>query len=178
MEHKVIISGFGGQGIVFGGRLLAEAAILGLLNSTYFPSYGIAMRGGAAKCDIVISDKEIGSPVIDEADAVIAMSVEAKRKYEHLIKKDGMFVLNSSLITESPERDDIEVVNITATEDASEMGSKMVATLICIGYVAGRLGISQESLLESLERKKQKLGPEMVRLNQKALKKEWVLKQK
>lgn len=178
MEHKVIISGFGGQGIVFAGRLLAEAAMLSLLNSTYFPSYGIEMRGGAAKCDIVISDEEIGSPVIDEADAVIAMSVEAKRKYEHLIKKDGMFVLNSSLITEPPERDDIEIVNITATESASEMGNRMVATLICLGYVAGRLGIPQEALLGSLERKKQKLGSAMVELNKKALKKELILKQK
>jgi 2-oxoglutarate ferredoxin oxidoreductase subunit gamma len=177
MEKKLIISGFGGQGIVFAGKLLAESAMRDSLQSTYFPSYGVAMRGGAAKSDVVVSDEEIGSPVIDAADVIISMSIEAKHKYEPLLKENGILILNTSLVKEDPQRTDIEAVSIDATEMASDMGNKMVATLICVGYAAQRIEcISIKAFFESLEQKVSKFGEKMLKLNETALKTGWELK--
>jgi 2-oxoglutarate ferredoxin oxidoreductase subunit gamma len=177
MEKKVIISGFGGQGVVFAGKLLTESAMRDSLMSTYFPSYGVAMRGGAAKCDVVVSDEEIGSPVIDAADIIIAMSIEAKHKYEPLLRKDGVFFINTSLVREDPERTDIEPVRINATEMAADIGNKMVATLICLGAAAERMGcLSLEAFGASLEEKISKFGEKMLKLNKTALETGWNLK--
>lgn len=174
MEKQFIISGFGGQGVVFAGKLLAEAAMRASLLSTYFPSYGVAMRGGAAKCDVTIADAEIGSPVIDRADIVISMSIDAKRKYEPFLKDNGTFVINSSLIAEKPERTDITAVKVPATEMATEMGNRMVATLICLGYAACLSEvIPAESFYESLDVKREKFGDELLALNREAVKKGW-----
>mgnify|MGYP006286738547 CR=1 FL=1 len=177
MEKRFIISGFGGQGVVFAGKLLAESAMRGSLLSTYFPSYGVAMRGGAAKCDVIVSDAEIGSPVIDRADIVISMSIEAMRKYEPLVKSDGVFILNSSLVHAESSRADIETVPIPAAEMAAEIGNKMVATLICLGYAAAATdAVSLEAFYSSLELKKKKFGEELLKLNKQALKQGWNLK--
>jgi len=176
-EKRIVISGFGGQGVVFAGKLLVEAAMRSGLYATYFPSYGIAMRGGAAKCDVTVSGEEIGSPVIDEADIVIAMSVEAKRRYEPLVKKEGVFILNSSLVKEDPERGDVAVVKIDATERAARIGNKMVATLICLGRAAAFVGgVSLESFYSSLEAKVEKFGEEILAYNKRALEEGWSLK--
>ncbi|MFC1479025.1 2-oxoacid:acceptor oxidoreductase family protein [Planctomycetota bacterium] len=177
MEKQHIISGFGGQGVVFAGKLLAESAMRNTLLSTYFPSYGIAMRGGAAKCDVIVADEEIGSPVVDQADIIISMSIEAMRKYEPFLKKNGIFVINSSLVNEEPGRTDIQIIHIPATEMANEIGNKMVATLVCLGYVAGITGVVPlEAFYESLELKKKKFGEELLALNKNALKNGWDLK--
>jgi 2-oxoglutarate ferredoxin oxidoreductase subunit gamma len=174
MEKKFIISGFGGQGVVFAGKLLAEAAMRDDKLSTYFPSYGVAMRGGAAKCDVIVADEEIGSPVIDAADVVIAMSIEAKRKFEPLLRPEGLFVVNSSLVSEESGRKDIETIAVEATAIAGEMGNTRVATLICLGLVAGRTAcVDLNSFFASLEAKAAKFGPELLALNKQALQKGW-----
>jgi 2-oxoglutarate ferredoxin oxidoreductase subunit gamma len=170
MEKHVIISGFGGQGIVFSGKLLAEAAMRSSLCTTYFPSYGVAMRGGAAKCDVIIAEDEIGSPVIDEADIMVAMSIEAERKYKSLIKKGGILVYNSSLISDDPGGEGFTAVPVPATDIAKEIGNVIAATLICLGYAARQIGgISCESFHDSLEDKVSKMGRTMADLNKKAV---------
>jgi 2-oxoglutarate ferredoxin oxidoreductase subunit gamma len=163
--------------VVFAGKLLAESAMRASLLSTYFPSYGIAMRGGAAKCDVIVADAEIGSPVIDRADIVISMSIEAMRKYEPLVKPEGVFVLNSSLVHAESSRADIVTVPIPATAMAAELGNKMVATLICLGYAAAETGaVGLDAFHASLELKEKKFGAELLNLNKQALKKGWNLK--
>ncbi len=177
MEKRLIISGFGGQGVVFGGKLLAEAAMRGALSTTYFPSYGVAMRGGAAKCDIIISDEEIGSPVIDKADIVIAMSIEAKHKYESLIVPGGHLIYNASLVQEGPLADNVTGIPINANEMADSIGSSKVATLICLGYAGRKTGVLNiESFFEALESKKDKFGEKLLALNKKAVETGWNFK--
>ena len=175
MNQQIVISGFGGQGIVFAGKLLAEAAMRANFFCTYFPSYGVAMRGGAAKCDVVISDYEIGSPVIDSADIVVAMSMEALHRYESLVRPHGTLVINTSLISESSFRSDITVAPIDATERATVMGNKMVATLLCLGYVGALVSLPCDVFWDSLERQRLKFGTELLALNKKAIEQGWNL---
>ncbi len=141
METKLIISGFGGQGIVFAGKLLAETAMRAGRNTTYFPSYGIAMRGGAAKCDVIVSDGEIGSPVIAAADGLIVMSTAAMSAYAGQVRPGGVFLLNDSMVDGDHGRKDVETVRIDAAGLADGLGSPIVATLICLGWAARRMGL-------------------------------------
>jgi 2-oxoglutarate ferredoxin oxidoreductase subunit gamma len=137
METKLIISGYGGQGIVFAGKLLAETAMHAGRNTTYFPSYGIAMRGGAAKCDVIVSDAEIGSPVIDAADGIIAMSTAAMGAYAGLVRPGGVLLLNDAMVEGDHGRKDVETVRIDAAGLAAGLGSPVAANIVLLGFAAG-----------------------------------------
>ena len=96
-DMSVIISGFGGQGALFAGILLCHTAVLEGKYTTWFPSYGAEMRGGAVNCSVNISDKEVPSPIIDKADAVIALNDASQIKFENRVKPGGFMIVNSSL---------------------------------------------------------------------------------
>ena len=149
---NVIMAGFGGQGLMFIGKLLAYSAMKTGKHVTWIPSYGPEMRGGTANCTVVVSDKEIGSPVITSPQALIIMNNPSLEAFEPRLQPQGTLFLNSSLITRKVTRKDIETIEIPANDIAVEVGEKRTANMVMLGaYVARTKIVSKESLLEGLK---------------------------
>jgi len=149
MQTDIVISGFGGQGALFAGQLLAYAAMDEGHHVTWIPSYGPEMRGGTAHCTVIISDDEIGSPLVRHPAAVIAMNLPSLDKYEPLVAPGGVLVVNSSLVTRHPARTDIRVVEVPANAIADELGSNRLANLVLTGALLAATGALP---LEAVER--------------------------
>ena len=141
MQQEVIIAGFGGQGVLFAGLLLAYAAMDEGKDVTWIPSYGPEMRGGTANCTVVVSDEEIGSPFVKNPSAVLAMNLPSLDKYEKLVKPGGVLVVNASMVNREVERKDINVVSLPANEIADEAGSKRAVNMVMLGALLGNLDI-------------------------------------
>ncbi len=151
MQAEIIISGFGGQGVLFAGQLLAYTALDNDLHVTWFPSYGPEMRGGTAHCTVIISENDIGSPVVKNPRAVIVMNLPSLEKYEPLVKAGGCLVVNQSLVDREPERDDIRVLMVPANEIAEEMGHNRLANMVLLGaLLAVDDGLTTEQVAASL----------------------------
>ncbi len=134
-EKHIIIAGFGGQGVLFLGTTLAEAAIIEGKNTTWMPSYGAEMRGGSANCFVVISDGEIPSPLFDEADYGVCLSKAAINKFENTISKNGLAIVNSSMIGERAFRSDIEYVLEPLSDLAAHSKEKMLLNIMALGLL-------------------------------------------
>ncbi len=151
MRQEVIISGFGGQGVIKAGVLLATAAMTEDKRCTHFPSYGAEMRGGTANCSVIVSTDEIASPIINEPDTVIAMNEPSLDKFEPRLKKGGVLIYNSSLISKKPSRDDIDIVAVPANEIAEQLGTTKCANMVILGaYIAKSNAVSLESIKSSI----------------------------
>ena len=149
---NVIMAGFGGQGLMFIGKLLAYSTMKTGKHVTWIPSYGPEMRGGTANCTVVISDKEIGSPVITSPQALIIMNNPSLEAFEPRLQPQGTLFLNSSLITRKVTRKDIDIIAIPANDIAVEVGEKRTANMVMLGaYVAQTKVASKESILEGLK---------------------------
>lgn len=140
MQTEIIISGFGGQGALFAGQLLAYAAMDEGLHVTWIPSYGPEMRGGTAHCTVIIADDEIGSPLVRYPQAAIVMNLPSLDKYESLIAPGGVLVVNSSMMTRSPTRADIRIIEIPANTIAEELGSAKLANIVLTGALLEATG--------------------------------------
>ncbi len=153
MQKEVIISGFGGQGALFAGQLLAYTALEQDLHVTWFPSYGPEMRGGTAHCIVILGDEVIGSPVVKNPTGVIVMNIPSLERYEPLVKPQGYLVVNTSLVDRDPQRDDIEVILVPAVEIAEELGEKRLANLVLLGALMERMGpLTIDQIGESLKK--------------------------
>jgi len=151
-EEQVIIAGFGGQGILFAGRLLTYAAMREGKQVTWFPSYGGAMRGGTANCSVIISSEEIGSPLISHPNALVVMNTPSLDKFESVVQKNGCIVWNSSLINRRLSRIDIKAIGVPANEIAKKSGGEQAANMVMLGaYVAQSNVVSLSSLQRSLK---------------------------
>jgi len=149
---NVIMAGFGGQGLMFIGKLLAYSSMKSGKHVTWIPSYGPEMRGGTANCTVVISDEEVGSPVITSPQALIVMNNPSLEAFEPRLQPQGILVLNSSLVTRQVIRKDIEVISIPADDIAVEVGEKRTANMVILGaYIAQTKVVSKESILEGLK---------------------------
>jgi 2-oxoglutarate ferredoxin oxidoreductase subunit gamma len=131
--HEIIIAGFGGQGILSAGRLLAYAGMLENREVSFLPSYGPEMRGGTANCMVVISEEAIASPVLNSCSALIVMNNPSLGKFESWLKPGGVLIADSSMVHKKPDRKDINVFEIPATELASEMGNKTYSNIYLLG---------------------------------------------
>ena len=152
MEHGLILSGFGGQGLLFAGRIVAQAAVLEEQFVSWLPSYGPEMRGGSAACTVIVSDRPIGSPIVDQAEVVIALNPPAMAKYAALLAPGGLLVLNDSLIEADPDRTDIEVLRIPASALARTIGDERFISVIALGAALARRPIvAPTSLRRALE---------------------------
>ncbi len=140
MQIEIIISGFGGQGALFAGQILAYAAMDSGRHVTWIPSYGPEMRGGTAHCTVVIADDEIGSPLVRYPAAVIAMNQPSLDKYEPLVASGGVLVVNASLTTRRPERSDLRRVAIPANAVAEELGNVRLANIVLTGALLAATG--------------------------------------
>ena len=153
MYHDVIMAGFGGQGILLIGNLLAEAALAEGLQVTYLPSYGVEMRGGSANCTVVVSDREIGSPAVGSTQALIAMSRPALERYHDSLKPGGLLILNASLIEPAEvERKDIELLALPLNQIALELEHQRLANMVALGlYLAKTRVVKLESVAHGFE---------------------------
>lgn len=151
MQVEIIIAGFGGQGVLFAGQLLAYAAMDKNYQVTWFPSYGPEMRGGTANCTVIISDDEIGAPVVEQPLVLMAMNRPSLDKYEPHIKPGGILISNSSMIDRDPVRDDIRIINVPANAIAEEIGDKRMTNMVMIGALLANLGIiDNTTIIEEL----------------------------
>ncbi len=149
MTREFIIAGFGGQGVVSSGIILAYAGLLENLNVTFFPSYGAEMRGGTANCSVVLSEEKIASPVVVNPDIVIIMNEPSLLKFEPLVKAGGLLFFNQTLIKSKPKRSDIEIFPIEANRIAEELGQGRIANMVMLGAMIKKTGLLK---LDSLKR--------------------------
>lgn len=150
--EEIVIAGFGGQGIMLAGKLLAQTAMNAGKEVTYMPSYGAEVRGGTANCMVVISEREISCPVVGRPDSLIVMNKASLHKFGPRLKKGGLLIMNSSLIDETSELDDsIEIIAIPADELAVELGNKKSANMVALGaYIEKRGRLSIETAVQAL----------------------------
>ncbi|MBC8015962.1 MAG: 2-oxoacid:acceptor oxidoreductase family protein [Sporomusaceae bacterium] len=176
MIDQIILSGFGGQGVMFIGKVLAYAAMAGDLQVCWIPSYGPEMRGGTANWSVIISDEEIYSPVIDQTDAAIVLNQPSYDKFLPRIKPGGVLVVNSSIVQNNKVRDDIKVIAIPATDIANELGNTALANMVCLGALIPALKLIDMVILQkALDAVVGKKKPELYEMNIQAIKKglEW-----
>lgn len=158
MNLDVFIAGFGGQGVLLLGNLLAYAAILEGKNVSYFPAYGVEKRGGAATCTVVVSDEEVGSPVVGRPAAAILLNPLSVEKYFSKIRPGGFALINTSLLDgDLPHAEGIEVLGIAMNETAMEVGDARLVNMVAAGAWAKKTGAVR---LESLEAALQQVLPE------------------
>ena len=152
MQHEMIFAGFGGQGALFAGQLLAYAALEEDKHVTWIPSYGPEMRGGTAHCVVIVSDEEIGSPIIRNPTSAIVLNNPSMDKYEPLIVPGGVLVVNRSLIARPGVRKDITILDIPANELAAEAGSAKMANVVLLGALLEVThAVAPESVLKALD---------------------------
>lgn len=142
MRHEeTVFSGFGGQGVLFSGQLLSYAGMAEDLYVTWIPSYGPEMRGGTANCTVIVSEEEIGAPVVRHPSVAVVFNAPSMEKYEPLVKPGGLLIINASLISTRPERDDIHSIAIPASDIATELGNVRMANMVLLGAFAEITGL-------------------------------------
>lgn len=170
MTFEMILAGFGGQGVMLMGQLLAYAGMTEGKHVSWLPSYGPEMRGGTANCTVVVSDRPVGSPLITRPGIVVAMNLPSMDKFEDSIKPGGLLVYNSSLITRSPKRTDIEVVAVPASEIANELGNDRIANMVALGALLGKKPmVEMQSILTALRHALPPHRHHLLPLNEQAL---------
>ena len=173
MYYDVIIAGFGGQGILLVGNILAYAAMKEGKHVTYLPTYGVEMRGGTANCTVVISNKEIGSPVVGKSLSAIIMNRPSLMKFANHLKPGGILLLNSSLVNpHNVSRKEVELVPIPLNKIASQLGNAKLANMVALGaYVEKTQVIKEASIPDALINVLDERHHDMIPSNLEAVKK-------
>lgn len=170
MYQDVMIAGFGGQGVLLAGKLLASAGMHEGKRVTWFPSYGAEIRGGTANCTVIIADREIGSPVVEQPSAMLILNEASFVKFEKRVRQGGKLFLNTSLIQLPPTRTDIERIEIRANDIAEELGDIRIANMVMLGAFLKKTGVvSLGSVLEALKAVLPPRRHSLLPLNEKAL---------
>ncbi|MEI7449675.1 MAG: 2-oxoacid:acceptor oxidoreductase family protein [Desulfomonile sp.] len=170
MSLKTVFSGFGGQGVLMMGYVLAWAGMHENKYVTFLPAYGAEVRGGTANCTVVVSESEIASPVASTPEFVVAMNYPSMVKYQNMVKSEGILFLNSDLISEAPQRDDIKVVRVPSNSLAHNMGNDRVLNMVMLGAMGAVTGIvSQKALEQAVETVLEGKKRHLIEMNQRAL---------
>lgn len=170
MYQGVIMSGFGGQGIISTGVLLAYSGMVDGKHVTFFPAYGAEMRGGTANCSVVVSTQEVASPVVSTPDSIIVMNEPSLLKFEPALKPQGLLLINSSLVSSKPKRNDIEIVTIDANKIAEEIGTVKCANMVMLGALINHTkAVAMESVVKTLIKVFPRAKKEMLQINERAL---------
>jgi 2-oxoglutarate ferredoxin oxidoreductase subunit gamma len=172
LYEEVIIAGFGGQGIILAGKLLAQAAMQSGLETTYMPSYGAEMRGGTANSMIVISEHVVASPMVTSPTSLIVMNKASLHKFAKRVKNNGLIIYNSSLINEQIDVDNsIDIVAVAADDIAVELGSIKIANMVIFGAYLQKKGLlSIDQAAEALPNVLAKRYHKMLDINVEAMK--------
>ncbi len=170
INEKVIISGFGGQGVMLMGQVLSYCATDQNINTLWFPSYGPETRGGTANCSVTISQKQVNSPVISVPDSIIVMNKPSLAKFMPKLKKDGICIVNSSLVTGETYREDIKVREIPVNDLAIKLGNQKVANMVMLGaYLALTNIFTIDQVMDVLTKKFTGNKAKLLDVNRKAL---------
>ena len=169
MQNDVILAGFGGQGILLIGKMLAYAGMQEGKEVSWLPSYGPEMRGGTCNCTVVISDKPVGSPVIQRPGAVLAMNLPSLEKFEGDVRPGGFLLINTSLIERRSERDDIKVIEVPANAIAQDLGNPRGANMVALGAYVGATGAVTVKQVEAVVRQTFAAKPSVIDVNLEAL---------
>ena len=169
MQSEVMLAGFGGQGILLMGKVLAHAAMEEGYEVAWVPSYGPEMRGGTAYCTVVISDRPIGSPIIKNPQHLVAMNGPSLEKFAPMVKKGGLVFINSSLIGFGSNRDDVDELRVPAVDIAKDLGSVKAANIVALAaFVARSRIVSMQTLKACIEKEFSK-KPRLIPLNMEAV---------
>jgi 2-oxoglutarate ferredoxin oxidoreductase subunit gamma len=172
MQEEIIVSGFGGQGSLFAGQLLAYAAMDQDLHVTWIPSYGPEMRGGKARCTVVVSDQEIGAPHQRRPSAAIVLNIPSMEAFEPVVRPGGVLVVNSSMVLHTSEREDLRIVYVPASDMAIDLGNVRMANVVCLGaLVEANRVVSLETVEQALENHLPERHRHLLALNKEALRK-------
>ena len=149
MQKEIIIAGFGGQGVLFAGQIIAYSAMDAGKEVTWIPSYGPEMRGGTANCTVVIADEEIGSPLVKNPPLAVALNLPSFDKCEETLAVGGTLIVNQSMVDRGPKRDDINVIVVPCNEIAEEIGNKKLMNMVAVGAL---LTVLSEITLQDVEK--------------------------
>lgn len=163
---SIIIAGFGGQGVLSVGTVLATAAMLEGKNVTFLPSYGAEQRGGTANCSVIISDEEITSPIVTNPDVAIILNQPSLDRYESVVQKNGLIILNSSMIKKSVKRSDVIQFKVPANQIASILGNiKVVNTVMLGAYMAKEIVLTIRSVENAIKKVFKNMNKKIIDLN-------------
>jgi 2-oxoglutarate ferredoxin oxidoreductase subunit gamma len=170
MLEEVVFAGFGGQGVLSMGQVLAYAGMIENREVCWMPSYGPEMRGGTANCIVTVSSEEISSPIIGTFLTVVALNQPSLDKFEHAVKPGGTLIYDSTNIIDPPTRTDIEIVPIPASEEAVKLKNTKIMNMIVLGaFLAKRKAVKIESVLDALRKVLPERHHHLIPLNEKAL---------
>lgn len=170
MYQGIIMSGFGGQGVVSGGIMLAYAGMMDGKNVTFFPAYGAEMRGGTANCSVVVSTDPVASPVVGNPDSILVMNEPSLARFEPSLKQAGLLFLNTSLVVSKPTRADITVIEIPASAIAEELGNIKAANMVMLGAYARKTGaVKIKTLKDSIKKVYARATDRMINMNKEAI---------
>jgi 2-oxoglutarate ferredoxin oxidoreductase subunit gamma len=169
MQNDVIIAGFGGQGVLLIGKMLAYAGMADGKEVSWLPSYGPEMRGGTCNCTVVISDKPVGSPVVERPRAAMVLNLPSLDKFESTVKPGGLLVINSSLINRGSSRSDLHVILVPANEIAMELGNPRGANMVALGAFLGATHAVSLEAVDTLIRDTFAGKPRVIEVNLTAL---------
>ena len=175
MQNDVIFAGFGGQGVLLVGKMLAYAGMREGREVSWLPSYGPEMRGGTANCTVVISDRPVGSPVVQHPGAAVVMNLPSLDKFEPGVKPGGVILINSSLINRTSERKDVAVVLVPANEIANELGNPRGANMVVLGAYLGATQAVGAEVVEEVIRETFASKPKTVDPNLEAFRRGYAL---
>jgi len=170
VTYEIILSGFGGQGILFLGKMIALAGMIDGKEVSWIPSYGPEMRGGTANCSVVVSDRRIGTPVVTHPNVLVAMNRPSLEKFESTMQPGGHLLINKTLIEIPHTRQDIDVTYLEITGLAGELGNPRLANVVALGGLIGRVGlVSRDAVIEALKKELSGKKAALLDLNLKAL---------
>ena len=149
-DHGIVIAGFGGQGLLFTGKVLAYGGLLEKRELSWLPSYGPEMRGGTANCNVILSDTPVGSPIVQKPDILMVMNNPSLDKYESAVVPGGKIFVDSSLIERKVKRTDVDVFYVPATAMAAENGLDTLANMILVGKLIRESGIADFSNMDAV----------------------------
>ncbi|MDD3919929.1 MAG: 2-oxoacid:acceptor oxidoreductase family protein [Eubacteriales bacterium] len=169
-EYQIVIAGFGGQGLLFSGKVLAYAGLAEGRELSWLPSYGPEMRGGTATCSVILSDKQVGSPIIDHPNVLMVMNNPSLDKYEDEVEPGGSIFVDSTLVGRKVRRTDVTVCYVPATQMARDMDAPGLANMVLLGALVEKTGCVEESGLEAgLKKAIPAKKADMLAANKKAL---------
>ena len=169
MTQEIIFAGFGGQGILFAGKVVAYAGMNEGKNVSHLPSYGPEMRGGTANCSVIVSDEPVASPVITDPTSLVVMNGPSLDKFENSVVKGGKIFIDSTLISRDVERNDVEVFKIDATNLANKMGLPKLANIIMVGKLVKETGLfTYDEIKKAVTKMVPPSKPELLENNMKA----------
>ncbi|MDG5800853.1 2-oxoacid:acceptor oxidoreductase family protein [Marinilabiliaceae bacterium ANBcel2] len=170
MSEEIIIAGFGGQGVLSMGKILAYSGVMQDMEVSWMPSYGPEMRGGTANVSVILSDNRISSPILKEFDTAIILNQQSMDKFEDAIKPGGLLLYDGNGITRHPERTDIRVYRVDAAAEASKMESSKTFNMIVLGgYLKVKPLVSMENVMTGLKKSLPERHHKLLPLNEKAI---------